>query len=227
MRVSVVIPTLNEENYILECLKSIENQSIKPFEIIVSDGNSEDRTIEIVKNFSRKCKIPIRIVISKKRAASIQRQRGAEIARGDIIAFIDADSTAERDWIKKILEGFEDSRVVGVYGKAIASDPYRSLSEFLNLYMALTSYIFPSPSGMNIAVRRDVFRKENFDERFVTCEEIDLFRRLKTHGRIKFINSTVFTSSRRIKKWGFMRFLIFHTLNTVRYNIAKQPFSKY
>ncbi len=227
MRVSVVIPTLNEEKNILNCLRSIEKQSVKPYEIIVSDGSSEDRTLELVKKFSKSCKIPIRIVVSKRRSPSIQRQKGAEVARGDIVAFIDADSIANEHWIKKIVEEFKDKRVVGVYGEVIVPRPYRTLSMIFNIYMKISSHISPSPSGMNIAVRNEILKRENFDESLITCEEIDLFHRLKKYGKIKFIESKVQTSSRRIKKWGILRFFIFHLLNVLRYNIAKSPSRSY
>ncbi len=117
LKISVVVPALNEEKYIESCLKSLKSQSYKPLEIIVCDGNSEDRTREIARKYADK------VIIEKRRSAAAERQKGAKIAKGEIIAFIDSDTIAEKDWLKKIADAFsKDENVVAVYGRVLMRD---------------------------------------------------------------------------------------------------------
>lgn len=222
MRISVVIPTYNEEKNIEKCLLSIKNQTIKPYEIIVADSNSEDRTVEIAKKYAK-----VIVIKPKVRTVAIGRQAGADVAKGDIIAFTDADSQPERNWLEKIKKEFEDKRVIAVYGEVLTERPYTILSKFYNLFLKVSRPLFPSPAGMNIAVRKSAFEKEKFNIYLVTCEEIDLFNRLKKHGKIKFVNAVVRTSARRIRKFNIVWFMIYHTINLVRYHILKSPSMAY
>ena len=83
-KVSVIIPAKNEENNIEHCLQSINSQSLKPFDCIVVDNGSEDKTVQ--KAIKHGAKIIIRPEISVGELRNI----GASYARGDILSFIDA-----------------------------------------------------------------------------------------------------------------------------------------
>ena len=83
MYLSIIIPTLNEENYLPLLLESIKKQNFKSYEIIVADAGSTDRTIEIAKNHG--CKITSGGLPAK------ARNQGAKIAKGDLLLFSDAD----------------------------------------------------------------------------------------------------------------------------------------
>lgn len=100
--VSVIIPTLNEERYIGKCLESIFNLDYPKnrYEIILVDNGSKDRTIEITKKFNAK------IIKRKSLTIGTLRNIGARDARGSILAFIDADCIADRNWIKRAIINF-------------------------------------------------------------------------------------------------------------------------
>jgi len=86
-KVSIIIPTLNEEKYVEKTLLSIKAQTMKlPYEVIVSDGASKDDTLKIAKRYANK------IVISKKRSPAIQRNCGAKYSKGSFLIFVDADT---------------------------------------------------------------------------------------------------------------------------------------
>ncbi|VVB77242.1 Glycosyltransferase AglE [uncultured archaeon] len=216
-RISVVIPALNEERHIEACLLSVRAQTLKPLEIIVCDGNSEDRTREIARKHAD------RVVVEKRRSAAAERQKGAMLAKGDFIAFIDSDSIADPRWLERVGKAFKPG-VSGVYGPVLIFDGNaidRFMSEYVfNQYIRLAHALGkPSPAGINMAVRRSSFLEvKGFDTSMRTMEDIDLFRRLATVGRISLCPGTVFTSARRLKRWGYLKFFVFHTGNLLSFH---------
>lgn len=88
VKLSVIIPVYNVENYIYECIESVINQTIKESEIIVVDDGSKDNSIEIVKKFNDK---RIIIITQENRGLSAARNTGMAVAQGEYICFIDSD----------------------------------------------------------------------------------------------------------------------------------------
>ncbi len=94
--VSVVVPTFNRADFVLEAIKSISSQTFQPLEIILVDNNSEDNTTEMVaKHFKS-----VKILIQKKQGVSAARNFGIREASGNWIAFLDSDD----QWHKRKLE---------------------------------------------------------------------------------------------------------------------------
>src|SRR5208283_3947011 len=92
-RVSVIIPTWNEENYLERCLMSLKRQSLKdPFEVIVVDGGSSDRTLEIAHKFTQD------VLVLPGKPVGAARNIGASRATGNLLAFLDADTSASKNW---------------------------------------------------------------------------------------------------------------------------------
>jgi len=85
--ISVVVPALNEEEWIVSCLKSLTTQSDHVYELIVVGGESSDRTVDLAEQYAHK-------VIVYKCPAGAARNRGARSFRGEIFAFMDADTIA-------------------------------------------------------------------------------------------------------------------------------------
>lgn len=113
-KVSIIIPTYNEESDISECLKSLATQSIKNFEIIIVDDGSTDRTLEVIKNFKNENKEKIKIISGKHRGPGFSRNLGAKKAQGRILVFIDSDMTFQRDYIKNLISPIlSNKKVVG------------------------------------------------------------------------------------------------------------------
>ena len=82
-KLSIIIPTLNEEDYLPLLLESIKKQDFKNYEIIVADANSKDKTKKIAKNYG--CRIAVGGSVAR------GRNQGAKISKGDLFLFIDAD----------------------------------------------------------------------------------------------------------------------------------------
>jgi len=116
MRYSVVIPAYNEEAFIAATVNSVKSQTVgrENIEIIVVDNNSKDKTSEAAKKAGADI-----VVVEKKQGTNMARQKGIDVSKGDIVAFLDADSEPPKDWLHKI-GGFLES---GKY--AAVSGPYK------------------------------------------------------------------------------------------------------
>ena len=94
---SVIVPTWNEEKNLPKCLRSLANQvGSKPTEVIVVDGGSTDRTVEIAEEYAD------RVLVEPGKPVGAARNIGAKAASGSILAFIDADTTASGNWLEEI-----------------------------------------------------------------------------------------------------------------------------
>ena len=87
--ISVIMPVFNGKKFIEEALQSIENQGRTDFEVIVVDDGSTDSTVKIVKTWPR----PIQYIYQSNQGPAYARNVGIEAAKGDFIAFLDADDT--------------------------------------------------------------------------------------------------------------------------------------
>lgn len=138
MKVSVVVVTYNEENNISECLDSLLNQECDDlYEILIIDGNSEDKTKDIVNNYINK-EENVRLLNNPKRTVSSNRNIGIKEALNDIILFTDADCVVPKDWIHKMVMGYNqikliDDMVVAVGGGNIVPKDYNKFTEAIGI----------------------------------------------------------------------------------------------
>ncbi|MFH1623133.1 MAG: glycosyltransferase [Candidatus Aenigmatarchaeota archaeon] len=201
-KISVVIPTLNEEKYIEQTLKSIKNQDYKGrVEIVVVDGGSKDRTVKIASKYADKT-----IVIGK--GVAKERNTGAWATKSDLIVFVDADTILFYNTLSELEKDFDDRSVVASTCPVISTSPivkdfipYLVFSQMVKLSIkAKTSMI----SGCCIACRKDVFEHVGgFNEDMQTGEDFEFSKKLSKQGKIVFNERTfVMTSPRRLVKWG-------------------------
>jgi glycosyltransferase involved in cell wall biosynthesis len=216
MKISVVIPALNEEKYLPKLLNSLSVQKTKfEYEIIVADGYSEDNTVKIAKKAGAK------VVMERNRSAAWERTAGAKIASGNIIAFVDSDTIVPDDWVERIGCEFEKKEdVVMVYGCAYLLEESRLMNSIVVFSSTLFIFVLSlfgihNTPGFNMAVRKEIYEKcGGFDTALVTGEDLDLAKKMSRFGRIKFVPSLVVgVSARRIKKWGLLKFVVFHLVN--------------
>lgn len=108
MKISVVIPAYNEEHCIGNCLNALANGTEKPYEVIVADGMSDDHTAMIAKQYGAA------VVMNEKKHAAGGRNAGIKKAKGEIVAFLDADCIPHADWLKEIRKAFEEEEIDGL-----------------------------------------------------------------------------------------------------------------
>ncbi len=208
--ISVIIPTLNEEKYIERCLFSLRDQDFDgSYEIIVGDSGSKDKTVEIAKRYADKIVITGRIG-----SPAFNRNPGARISKGRILAFLDADSIVTRNFLKEVKKAFEDPEVIAATGPIYPDNP-----KYIHMYWMTNKvnellikfkkgWLF----GSFTVVRRDVFFElGGFPENVYPGEDIEFSYKIRDHeGKIAWLENTmVITSSRRLEKMGgAVRFLI-------------------
>jgi len=171
--VTVVVPVRNRELTIQPLLESLQKLDYdrNKVEVIVVDGNSTDKTREIVKKY------PVKLVVEKRKGLNLARNTGIKCAKGEIVAFTDSDCRVPPNWITKIVENFKDPRVscVGGSAKALDSDfisqyADNSIVRLMPLFMKREELekvkpFFRHPAGCNMAFRRKVAEEVGyFDE---------------------------------------------------------------
>jgi glycosyltransferase involved in cell wall biosynthesis len=111
---SVIVPFLNEELYIERCIRSLLNQDFPPsqYELLFVDNNSTDQSATIVRKYPR-----ITLLEEKKPNVYAARNRALAVAKGEIIAFTDADCEASGDWLGQIQQGMQLTNASIVLGK--------------------------------------------------------------------------------------------------------------
>ncbi len=178
----------NEERFIARCLDSILTQHITistaQTEIIVVDNESTDRTVEIVESRGG------RVVSVPPGSVSRARNAGAAVAKGNWLAFIDADCELSANWLLNVLESAGDADVLAVGTPMAAPADDATWVEKTWYDLALRTDDRPTVSvdwlpTFNLLTRTDAFRQVGgFDESLVTCEDTDLGYRLARHGRL-------------------------------------------
>jgi cellulose synthase/poly-beta-1,6-N-acetylglucosamine synthase-like glycosyltransferase len=171
--VTVIVPVRNGEQTIQPLLESLQklDYNRNKVEVIVVDGNSTDKTREIVKQY------PVKLIIENKKGLNLARNVGIKHGNGEIVAFTDADCIVPPNWITKIVENFKDPKVSCVGGSAKALD-----SDFVSQYadnsivrlmpfftkreeLEKVKPFFRHPAGCNMAFRRKVAEEVGyFDE---------------------------------------------------------------
>ena len=195
MDISVVIPVFNAEKTVAACLESLYGQACQPLEIIIVDNGSTDGTEAIIGEMIHRSKdTPIQYLRETRRGPSFARNRGAAQARGDLLAFLDADCIADPAWLSQVSRSFDRPEVGAVAGSVIGFDRETTLGKFHALFTlrALPSsrsfHAFNLISGgfptANLCVRGALFRfLGGFDEHIPRfAEDHDLCARIYGAG---------------------------------------------
>ena len=135
--VSIIIPVFNGERTIRECLESVLGSDYKPFEIIIVDDGSMDKTSEIVKNFSR-----VKLLAQANSGSAAAKNLGAKSATGNYLYFLDSDVVISKDTISKLVNTAKTHDVDMVMGR-YSTRPMNN--ELVNHYKAIMDYVMYLP----------------------------------------------------------------------------------
>jgi glycosyltransferase involved in cell wall biosynthesis len=198
-------------------------------ELIISDGGSTDRTIEIAKEHNTKI---VTNPAGEKENISIGRNRGAQNARGDILIFLNADVVFEEieKFFTLVEKTFRDSQLVAATCNVNIYPEEQLLRDWMfhNFFNAYFWFLNLIGMGMGRGechiIRRKIFQEaDGYDEKLAAGEDYDLFMRLRRFGKVKYLLSlTVFESPRRFRKYGYLWITILWFLNAASVLLFKR-----
>jgi glycosyltransferase involved in cell wall biosynthesis len=211
---TVVVPTLNEEKLLGRMLAQFTPELKRRFdlEVVVSDGGSTDRTLEIARASAD------RVVLNDegvRQTISIGKNRGAAQARGEVLVFLPADTLLQEPaaFLEAVLRAASDPAVAAVTCSVRVNPPEETRAD--RLYHGFYNWFFVMMNrvGMGMGrgechvMRAEVFaRAGGYAEKIAAGEDYDLFSRLKQLGSIVFLRDVwVYESPRRYRKLGYLR----------------------
>jgi len=216
---SIIIPALNEEGNIEECLKSLDEQDLdrSEYEILVVDGDSTDRTREIA------CIYADKVILQRSEGIGGARRDGVEASKGDILVFTDADTVHDRHWLRVISENLKNydvstGPILFYHGN------YKSnlLRLWRKIYILFHLFDFYWLIGSNMAIRREVYQRIGGHSNISILEDFDISVKTFKEGDVlsKYDkNQRVCTSARRLNNL-FTYFLIY-AYGHYNYHLAK------
>lgn len=205
---SIIIPTLNEEEHIPLLLDDLKSQTFRDFEIIVIDGKSKDRTVQIAKKHGAK------VLIGAKRNVSYQRNLGAEVSKAPWLVFMDADNRISKTFLKRIKSYLEKNKadILSTWlSPDSESDKDKIIATAMNIFMEINKnskkpYVMESM----LIIKNSAFKLiGGFNPNIPWSEGQDLLQRArKLNLKFSFIRNPKYTYSfRRLKKMGTLNVL--------------------
>ncbi len=229
MKVSIVIPTLNEEKVLRRSLESIKKQKTShEFGIVIVDSDSKDNTLDIAKEFTDD------ILYAPPGIIGVARQKGSADSSGEVIVSAGADNIYDERWLEELLAPIAEKRCVATAGMLVPLDGNAVenifsdffFSPFCGVSLALG---IPLVAGESMAFTRKAFKEVGgYDTSRVTGEDIDLIKKLGKVGKAEYCpKSVTYFSMRRIRKWGYAKYLWFHGTNFFRMHSSGKVHREY
>lgn len=196
-QISIIIPVLNEEDYIRKVLLSIRNNtsSDQIKEILVIDGGSKDYTVKEALNLGAR-------VISTSKGRAVQMNLGAKIAAGDILYFLHVDTLPPKNFDSEILKAYAEGENAGCF-----RIKFDSKHPFLGFFAWCTRINTQICRGgdQSLFILKSLFEKANgFNESYRIYEDNEFIRRVYKMTPFRVLRNTVTTSSRRYDEKGML-----------------------
>ncbi len=222
---SIVIPTLNEENYLPTLLTDLSRQKFDgKLQVIVVDGESTDRTIPVAQKFVKQ--LADLTILQTKKGVSHQRNTGAEKAKYDHIIFMDADIHLKPDFLDALSKKVSADELIiastfqWMYGNNVIDTVVLCLAYVVIFSMMLFNPLTP---GALILVSKSIHQKiHGFTEGVILGEDIDYGKRAHKAGATYhfFFGPIAYQSLRRVRKkgrWALLWLWFQGTVYTIRH----------
>ena len=201
MKLSIIIPVLNEADAIVDTLERLQSLRRDDHEVILVDGGSSDQTLKYVEPL-------VDQVVQSSPGRALQMNCGAVVASHEILLFLHADTRLPRDAIQQIDRSL--SRTMNVWGRfdlALSGERFifRVIERMINLRSRLTGV---ATGDQAIFVRKGIFELFGGYAEIPLMEDVELSKMLRTISKPCCIRSQVVTSSRRWEKYGIFKTMI-------------------
>ncbi|MEM9667795.1 MAG: TIGR04283 family arsenosugar biosynthesis glycosyltransferase [Pseudomonadota bacterium] len=210
-KISIIIPALNEEEALPATLQSVADLPLDQLDLVVVDGGSNDATIKTAKTLGA------RVIKSQVTGRAAQMNAGAAATKGDILCFLHADTTLPKDFISLACSTLDDRKTaLAGFVSIMRGEKLRWFTTAHNFIKTWYAPLLFRPVSflkgtrllfgdqVMICRREDFEAVGGFDETQVIMEEADLCLRMVRagRGRVRQVNRKVWSSDRRLAKWG-------------------------
>ena len=214
MKISIIIPVLNESSHIAETLQKME--TFREYaQIIIVDGGSTDNTLDIARHYAR--------VITGPRGRALQMNAGAREAWGDVLLFLHADTYLPDGALTAVEKCLADKKVIGGRFSVRLDLPgwrYRMVGSTINL----RDRVFGGFTGdQAIFIRTDVFQKLGGYAEIPLMEDLEFGKRMRREGKVALLPEYVTTSARRWQKKGVFRTIFLMWTLKILYFLGLPP----
>lgn len=212
--ISIIIPVLNEAEIIQSILNELQHHA--HVEIIVVDGGSQDNTVAVAIQTGVKV-----ISVSQSRAA--QMNAGANIAGGDILLFLHADTKLPSNFVELVVKTLEPANVVaGAFELAI--DGSANSLRWIELLVKVRSRLFSLPYGdQAIFISKKDFINSGGFANLPIMEDFEFVKRIRKQGEIAIAPAAVTTSDRRWQKLGVWKTTLINQAIIAGYYLGISP----
>jgi len=216
MRVSVILPTFNEEKRIGQLISYLYRHADQRLqEIIVADGQSCDLSCE------EATQAGARVLHCAHRGRAAQMNAGAQAARGDVLYFVHADTLPPTTYLSDIDQALEEGCLLGGYRSAFDSN--RNVFK-VNAWFTKSSKSFSHGGDQTLFVDRELFDKlGGYDERYVIMEDYDFVRRARRVASFKKMPKDALISVRKYEHNSYLRVTLANLLVFSMYQLGVMP----
>ncbi|HHH48457.1 MAG TPA: glycosyltransferase [Gammaproteobacteria bacterium] len=215
MRISIIVPVLNEASTIAVCLDSLQPYRAQGHEVIVVDGGSRDDTLALARPLTD------RVLVAPAGRAR-QMNQGAQAARGEVLLFLHADTRLPEAACEVIVSALRTAARWGRFDVRLsgAAPAFRMIEFMMNLRSRLTRI---ATGDQAMFVRKDLFHAVGGFEDIPLMEDIALSRRLKKMAPAACLRQRVVTSSRRWEENGIFQTVLLMWRLRLRYWLGADP----
>ena len=197
---SIIIPSLNEEDNLIKLIDCIKNIHLEKYEIIVVEGGNDS---QIRKNFKKYREVKI---FNNDKGRAKQLNKGSKMARYNWLYFLHSDCIPPKNFKEIIYKSMIDTNQASCFKLR-----FKPTNFFLSLSARATKYnnIFCRGGDQSLLIHKNLFFLcGGFDENYNVCEDINLITKIYKKGKFKIMDAYIITDSRRFSKNGTLKLLI-------------------
>lgn len=214
IKISFIAPCFNEQDWLSRLLLSLNvcQMDFEAIEFVVADNGSTDRTVEVLWDLLPSLKFKVRLVHEFKKGVSFARNAGAQVAKGEVFVFVDADNLLTQDFIDQLWETYSLPGFCGATVRTLA-EPGSIKGSAVFYILEVIKMVLPRPFGKSIAKREAFFDVGGFERDIALGENVvftSSLKKLAKKNRMQFFHITapIYCSLRRFEKVGYSKILM-------------------